>query len=206
MIPTMNEKTTMKIKLVFIALTYCLFFVPHTMAEKTVLAGGCFWCMESDFEKLKGVTNVISGFTGGTLKNPTYNGNHNGHYEAVEITYNPNIISYKELLDYFWVNIDPFDAYGQFCDKGFSYLSAIFVANDSEKKIAEQSKMQVEKQFPGKRIVMPIINASIFYPIKGNESYHQDFYKKSPIRYKTYRWGCGRDKRLKQIWGDKVTH
>ena len=130
----MNEKTTMKIKLVFIALTYCLFFVPHTMAEKTVLAGGCFWCMESDFEKLKGVTDVISGFTGGTLKNPTYNGNHNGHYEAVEITYNPNIISYKELLDYFWVNIDPFDAYGQFCDKGFSYLSAIFVANDSEKK------------------------------------------------------------------------
>ncbi|MCG8053000.1 MAG: peptide-methionine (S)-S-oxide reductase, partial [Candidatus Thiodiazotropha endolucinida] len=98
-------------------------------AAKATLAGGCFWCMESDFEKLEGVTNVISGFTGGRLKNPTYNGNHEGHYEAVEITYDPDKISYQQLIDHYWLNIDPFDDRGQFCDKGHSYLSAIFVAN-----------------------------------------------------------------------------
>ena len=175
-------------------------------ADKAILAGGCFWCMEADFEKLAGVTDVISGFTGGTLKNPTYNGNHEGHYEAVEITYDPGKVSYKKLLEYFWVNIDPFDARGQFCDKGPSYLSAIFVANDTERKIAEESKQKVAELFPGNEIVTPILNASIFYPIKGNESYHQDYYKKSPIRYKFYRWNCGRDTRLKELWGDKSFH
>lgn len=173
-------------------------------ADKTILAGGCFWCMEADFEKLEGVTDVISGFTGGTLKNPTYNGNHEGHYEAVEITYDANKVSYEELLEYYWVNIDPFDARGQFCDKGFSYLSAIFVANETERKLAEQSKRKVVEKFPGKEVVTPILNASTFYPIKGNESYHQDYYKKSSIRYKLYRWNCGRDRRLKEIWGDKA--
>lgn len=173
-------------------------------ADKTILAGGCFWCMEADFEKLEGVTDVISGFTGGTLKNPTYNGNHEGHYEAVEITYDANKVSYEELLEYYWVNIDPFDARGQFCDKGFSYLSAIFVANETERKLAEQSKRKVVEKFPGKEVVTPILNASTFYPIKGSESYHQDYYKKSSIRYKLYRWNCGRDRRLKEIWGDKA--
>ena len=183
-----------------------LFCTSNAIAEKTILAGGCFWCMESDFEKLKGVSNVVSGFSGGKLKNPTYNGNHKGHYEVVEITYDPNIVSYKELLDYYWVNIDPFDAKGQFCDKGTSYLSAIFVSNESEKKIAEESKRNVEKQFPANKIITPILNASTFYPIKGNESYHQDYYKNNPVRYKYYRWNCGRDKRLKEIWGSKATH
>lgn len=183
-----------------------LFFTSNAIAEKTVLAGGCFWCMESDFEKLKGVSDVVSGFSGGKVENPTYNGNHRGHYEVVEITYDPKIVSYKELLDYYWVNIDPFDARGQFCDKGSEYLSAIFVANETEKKIAEESKRAVEKQFPTKKIVTPILAAATFYPIKGDESYHQDYYKKSPVRYKGYRWNCGRDKRLKQIWGDKATH
>ena len=175
-------------------------------ADKAYFAGGCFWCMESDFEGLPGVLDVVSGFTGGTLKNPTYNGNHEGHYEAVEITYDPAKISYKELLEYFWINIDPFDATGQFCDKGSSYLSAIFVANETEKKLAEQSKKKVVEKFPTKEVVTPILNASTFYPIKGDESYHQDYYKKSPIRYKVYRWSCGRDKRLKEIWGDKAIH
>ena len=183
-----------------------LIFVSNANADKTVLAGGCFWCMESDFEKLDGVSDVISGFTGGTLKTPTYNGNHAGHYEAVEITYDPNKITYQELLDHYWVNIDPFDANGQFCDKGHSYLSAIFVANEKERKIAEQSRQKVVNQFPDKKVITPILEASTFYPIKGEESYHQDFYKKSPIRYKAYRWNCGRDKRLKEIWGDKATH
>ena len=175
-------------------------------ADKTVLAGGCFWCMESDFEKLEGVTDVISGFTGGTAEDPTYNGNHEGHFEAVEITYDPSEVSYKELLDYYWVNIDPFDARGQFCDKGPSYLAAIFVANEEERRIAEASKKDVVMQFPNQKVITPILEASTFYPIKGDESYHQDYYKKSPIRYNAYRWGCGRDKRLEEIWGDKATH
>ncbi len=191
---------------VFILLTIFLSFASNVGADKTILAGGCFWCMESDFEKLEGVTDVISGFTGGTLKNPTYNGNHDGHYEAVEITYDPDKVSYKELLEHYWVNIDPFDAKGQFCDKGPSYLSAIFVANETEKKLAEQSKRKVEEQFPDKTVVTPILKTSTFYPIKGNESYHQDYYKNNPIRYKAYRWNCGRDKRLKEIWGDKAKH
>jgi len=196
----------MKYKLLLILLAILLSDVPNAAADKAILAGGCFWCMESDFEKLEGVTDVISGFTGGTLKDPTYNGNHSGHYEAVEITYDADKISYKELLDYYWVNIDPFDDQGQFCDKGTSYLSAIFVANDKERAIAEQSKRKVSEQSPDKKVVTPILEASTFYPIKGSESYHQDFYKKSPVRYKVYRWNCGRDQRLKEIWGDRATH
>ncbi|MBO1894979.1 peptide-methionine (S)-S-oxide reductase MsrA [Shewanella sp. BF02_Schw] len=183
-----------------------LSYASNATADKTILAGGCFWCMESDFEKLDGVTDVVSGFTGGNIKDPTYNGNHRGHYEAVEITYDPSKVSYTELLEHYWVNIDPFDASGQFCDKGSSYLSAVFVANDTERQIAQQSKKKVEKQFPNNKVVTPILNASTFYPIKGDESYHQDYYKNNPIRYNAYRWNCGRDKRLNEIWGDKATH
>lgn len=194
----------MKLKLV---LMLCLgFFVSNVLADKAIFAGGCFWCMESDFEKLKGVTDVVSGFTGGALENPTYNGNHQGHYEAVEVTYDPAIVSYEKLLDYYWVNIDPFDAKGQFCDKGPSYLSAIFVANDKERMLAEASRNRVVKQFPQQKVVTPVLPASTFYPIKGKESYHQDYYKNNSVRYKYYRWRCGRDQRLKEIWGDRATH
>ena len=196
----------MKSKLILSILSSCLLYTANVMADKAVLAGGCFWCMEADFEKLQGVSDVVSGFTGGQLENPTYNGNHQGHYEAVEITYDADKISYQALLDYYWVNIDPFDARGQFCDKGPSYLSAIFVANEQQKKIAEQSKAAIEAQFPDKKIVTPILPAAVFYPIKGDESYHQDYAKNNPVRYKLYRWNCGRDKRLKEIWGDKVVH
>ncbi len=196
----------MKKTQIFLLVAGLLAGISNVAADKTVLAGGCFWCMESDFEKLKGVSEVISGFTGGTLKNPTYNGNHKGHYEAVEITYDPEIVSYQELLDYFWVNIDPFDSRGQFCDKGHSYLSAIFVANEAERALAERSRQEVIKQFSSQKVITPILDASIFYPIKGDESYHQNFYKSNPVRYKLYRWRCGRDQRLKEIWGDKATH
>lgn len=196
----------MKTKLVFFLCIILLSFASTVSAEKTILAGGCFWCMESDFDKLAGVTDVVSGFTGGTLKNPTYNGNHAGHYEAVEITYDPNKVNYRQLLEYFWVNIDPFDDRGQFCDKGTSYLSAIFVANESERKIAEETKSQVKEMFPKETVVTPILDASTFYPIAGNESYHQDYAKNNPIRYNAYRWNCGRDNRLKEIWGDMATH
>ena len=183
-----------------------LFYVSLANADKAVLAGGCFWCMESDFEKLPGVTDVISGFTGGEVENPTYRGNHEGHYEAVEVTYDAEQVSYQEILDHYWVNIDPFDARGQFCDKGSSYLSAVFVANEEERTLAEQSKKTVIDEFPNQTVVTPILTASTFYPIKGNESYHQDYYKNSPLRYKAYRWNCGRDQRLKEIWGDRATH
>jgi peptide-methionine (S)-S-oxide reductase len=191
-------------KPIVILIASFLFFVNDAVADKATFAGGCFWCMEADFEKLEGVTDVISGFTGGTLENPTYQGNHDGHYEAVEITYDPKKITYEGLLAHYWVNIDPFDAKGQFCDKGHSYLSAIFVANEMERKLAEKSRLDVVSQFPGKKIITPILDASTFYPIKGKESYHQDYYKNNPIRYKFYRYNCGRDKRLKEIWGDKA--
>ena len=193
-------------KLVIFLFAVSLFHASNAAADKTIMAGGCFWCMEADFEKLEGVTDVISGFTGGTLENPTYHGNHEGHFEAVEITYDPAKISYKELLEHYWVNIDPFDANGQFCDKGSSYLTAIFVANETERKLAEQSKRKVAEKFPTQRVVTPILTASVFYPVKGDESYHQDYYKKNPIRYKVYRWNCGRDRRLKEIWGDQAIH
>ena len=175
-------------------------------AEKTYFAGGCFWCMESDFEGLPGVEDVVSGFTGGTAKNPTYNGDHTGHYEAVEITYDPSIVSYQDLLDHYWVNVDPFDATGQFCDKGPSYRAAIFVSTPEERRRAEQSKQQVQAMFSDQQVVTKILDASTFYPIKGDESYHQDYYKKSPLRYRFYRFNCGRDEHLKEIWGERATH
>lgn len=196
----------MKIEQLLSLLAGLLLFTSNVAADKAVFAGGCFWCMESDFEKLEGVTDVISGFTGGELKNPTYRGSHKGHYEAVEITYDPSKVTYQTLLAHYWVNVDPFDARGQFCDKGPSYLSAIFVANEQEKKLAEQSRQKVVEQFPDKKVITPILNASTFYPIKGSESGHQNYYKNNPIRYKFYRFNCGRDRRLKEIWEDKATH
>jgi peptide-methionine (S)-S-oxide reductase len=198
----------MKIRRISLLCAILLSLAASAAAATAHLAGGCFWCMESDFEHLegKGVTDVVSGFTGGTLQNPTYNGNHRGHYESVEITYDPQQISYQQLLDYYWLQIDPFDDGGQFCDRGHSYQTAIFVANDEERTIAEASKQAVQAMFPTQKVVTPILAASTFYPIKGDESYHQDYYKNNPVRYKYYRWSCGRDQRLKEIWGDKATH
>jgi peptide-methionine (S)-S-oxide reductase len=194
-------------KSVFSALILSVsFFSTNLIADETVLAGGCFWCMEADFEKLDGVSEVVSGFTGGDTPNPTYNGDHRGHYEAVKISYDANVVSYQQILDHYWLNIDPFDARGQFCDKGSSYLSAIFVANEQERTIAEQTKAAVQAEFSDKTVITPILAAKTFYPIKGDEIYHQDFYKKSPVRYNLYRWNCGRDKRLEEIWGDRASH
>ena len=189
-----------------ILLTSLAFYLPNALADKAVFAGGCFWCMESDFEKLDGVSEVVSGFTGGSLVNPTYSGNHQGHYEAVEVSYDPDEISYQDLLDHFWISIDPFDAKGQFCDKGSSYLSAIFVANEQERSLAEQSRQKVVDEFPDQTVITPILANSVFYPIKGDEIHHQDYYKKSPVHYKFYRWNCGRDQRREEIWGDRAAH
>lgn len=182
------------------------FYLSNAAADQAILAGGCFWCMESDFEHLQGVSDVVSGFTGGTLKNPTYNGNHDGYLESVLITFDPKKVSYEQLMRYYWRHIDPFDAGGQFCDRGHSYLSAVFVANAAQRKIAQQTKQEVIDKFPGKKVVTPILDATTFYPIKGDESYHQDFYKKSPIRYKFYRYRCGRDQRVEEIWGKPASH
>ena len=174
------------------------------MADTAIFAGGCFWCMESDFEKQSGVEKVVSGYTGGHVKNPTYNQvvtETTGHYEAVEVTYDPAKVSYQTLLSLFWHSVDPFDAYGQFCDKGSSYKAAIFIENPQQRAAAEQSLTAVEKTFPSQTVTTQILNAQTFYPA---ETYHQDFYKKNPVRYKFYRWNCGRDQRLEKVWGDKA--
>ncbi len=172
-------------------------------ADKAIFAGGCFWCVEAAFQDVEGVTNAVSGFTGGTLKNPTYSGNHQGHYEAVEVTYDPEVISYQQLLNIFWVNIDPFDSQGQFCDKGPSYLSAIFVTDEKQRQLAEATLTAVTTRFYPQPVATAILPHSRFWPV---EEGHQDYYKKNPIRYKYYRYGCGRDQRLEQIWGDAELH
>jgi peptide-methionine (S)-S-oxide reductase len=189
------------------SLLFALLITPLTAladSATAVFAGGCFWCMESDYQERAGVTGVVSGFTGGELENPTYSGNHQGHFEAVEVTYDPDVISYQQLLDLYWRSIDPFDNKGQFCDKGASYRSAIFPGNASERAMAEASKAAVADRFSDRELYTEIHDASTFWPV---EDYHQDYYLKNPIRYKYYRWNCGRDQRLKEIWGDDaVTH
>lgn len=165
-------------------------------------AGGCFWCMEPPFDKLPGVISTTAGYTGGHTKNPTYeqvSNGETGHFEAVEIKYDPRRISYQKLLDVFWHNIDPTQRDGQFCDHGPQYRTAIFYHNEEQKRLAEASKAALIKNKPFKgEIVTEITRAAEFYRA---EDYHQDFYQKNPIRYKFYRTGCGRDARLKELWG-----
>ena len=177
--------------------------IPNALAESATayFAGGCFWCMESAYQEQKGVKDVVSGFTGGTLENPTYQGDHSGHFEAIEVTYDPTVISYQQLLDLYWVNVDPFDNSGQFCDKGFSYRSALFPSNAEEKQLAKASLAAVEQRFPGQTVYTEIRDANRFWPV---EEYHQDYYLKNPLRYKYYRWNCGRDQRLEAIWGEEA--
>ena len=178
---------------------------PAALAEPAtaMFAGGCFWCMESAYQDQEGVSDVVSGFTGGTLANPTYKGNHAGHFEAVKVTYDPAVISYQELLDLYWVNVDPFDNSGQFCDKGPSYRSAIFPATDEELRLAEESRAVVEARFASDKVYTEIRPAGDFWPV---EEGHQDYYLKNPVRYKYYRWNCGRDQRLEKIWGSAASH
>ena len=163
-------------------------------------AGGCFWCMETAFEGKPGVKTVISGYTGGFKDNPTYeevSSGGTGHAESVQVTYDPRVTTYAKLLDIYWHNIDPTQADGQFCDHGNQYRSAIFYGSEAEKLAAEASRRTVAAQLK-KPVVTQIVAATRFYPA---EDYHQDFYKKNPLRYRTYRLGCGRDARLKQLWG-----
>ena len=167
--------------------------------DKAYFAGGCFWCVEESFEKLSGVIEVISGYSGGTTENPTYKevtyGN-TGHFEVVEIIYNKNIISFEELLKNYWINIDPFDAYGQFCDKGYSYRSVAFYQNDKEKKLIERDVKNLEKKF-NKKVVTYLREFKKFYKA---ENRHQNFYKVSFQNYLRYKKGCKREEILSKIW------
>ena len=167
--------------------------------NKAYFAGGCFWCMEESFEKLEGVKEVISGYSGGTTSNPTYKEvtfGDTGHFEVVEIIYNNNIISYNELLKNFWINVDPFDAFGQFCDKGYSYRSVAFYQNAYEKNQIEKSISEIEDKF-SKRVVTYVRKFEIFYKA---EDKHQDYYQEYLLNYLMYKKGCGREEVLKRIW------
>ncbi|SLN32623.1 peptide-methionine (S)-S-oxide reductase MsrA [Roseisalinus antarcticus] len=180
--------------------------------ETLIVAGGCFWCVEADFEKVTGVGDVVSGFTGGTVANPSYREvtqGGTGHYEAVSIPFDPSMVSRRQLLDLFFRSIDPTDGGGQFCDRGPSYRTAIFVANSQERQIAEAAKAAAQSEL-GRPIVTPILQAQPFYPA---ESYHQDYYKQQEIiltragprtkasAYRFYRSSCGRDDRIRNLWG-----
>ncbi|HEX2255427.1 MAG TPA: peptide-methionine (S)-S-oxide reductase MsrA [Afifellaceae bacterium] len=175
---------------------------PGGQTTQAVFAGGCFWCVEEAFDAVSGVVETVSGYTGGHVENPTYRQvtfGDTGHYEAVEVTYDPAQVSYEELLDTFWRNVDPFDARGQFCDKGSSYRSAIFVAGEEERRQAEATKKAVEERF-GETVATEILPAAAFYPA---EDYHQNYYQENPARYRFYKWNCGRAQRLEEIWGPK---
>lgn len=169
---------------------------------KAYFAGGCFWCMEEAFEKVEGVTAVVSGYMGGTVANPTYeevSAGRTGHAESIEVTYDPTKVTYQKLLDAFWRNIDPVTANAQFCDHGNQYRSVVFYSTDEEKRLAEESKAAIEQ---AKKFTTPITTQLVpsltFYPA---EDYHQDYYKKNPIRYKYYKFSCGRAQRLEALWG-----
>ncbi len=182
-------------------LSLCAHTASAQQLDKAIFAGGCFWCVESDFDKVPGVVATISGYTGGKTENPTYeqvSADGTGHYEAVEITYDPAKVGYEALLTAFWHSVDPTDGGGQFCDRGHSYKTAVFVANEKQRVAAEVSQKAVQKTLD-KPIVTPILAAAPFYAA---EDYHQNYYEKNPRRYQFYRWGCGRDKTVKQVWGE----
>lgn len=168
-------------------------------AEATaVFAGGCFWCMESDFEKLDGVGDVVSGYAGGAMENPTYR-NHDGHLEVVRVPYDPEVVTYRQLVDYFFRHVDPLDAGGQFCDRGHSYTTAVFYSSADEYDAASAAKAAASAVL-GQEVVTPLVELDRFWIA---EDYHQDYYKKNPVRYRFYRARCGRDKRVKEVWGEK---
>ena len=175
--------------------------------SSAIFAGGCFWCVESDFDKVDGVIDTVSGYTGGEIANPTYkqvSKENTGHYEAVKVTYDPDLVSYDTLVEYFFRHVDPTDPYGQFCDKGDSYRTAIFVNTDDERAVAEAEIAEIETSGVLKDpIVTRVIQAETFWPA---EDYHQNYYKKNPLKYRYYRASCGRDGRVEDLWGESVGH
>lgn len=179
--------------------------LPASAAQRAtaILAGGCFWCVEHDFRQLAGVTQVVSGYSGGSRANPTYEDYHDTdaenpvpHVEVVEVTYDPATLSYDALLDYYFRHIDPTDGGGQFCDRGPAYRPVVFFATDAERAAAEAKKTDVARQI-GQPVQVDILPAAAFWPA---EDYHQDYAEKNPVRYKYYRWNCGRDQRIEEVW------
>jgi methionine-S-sulfoxide reductase len=194
----------MKLQITIKLLLLLIFITPAQARETTaIFAGGCFWCIEKDLEHVEGVIDVISGYTGGSAQQANYNqvsAGGTGHYEAVQVTYDSKVISYKQLLKEFWRSIDPHDPKGQFCDKGNQYRAAIFYKDDNERRLSEHSKRTLMDSGQLKEtIVTGILKSSEFYPA---EDYHQNYYKKNPIRYKFYRTRCGRDSRTEKVWED----
>ena len=169
-------------------------------SEEAIFAGGCFWCLEHDLEKLDGVISAESGYSGGAIINPTYE-NHSGHQEVVKVSFNSDIISYKDLLDSYWINIDPFDGDGQFCDRGNSYKPIIFTSNEEQKDEAKESKARISLSLniPNDQLKVEILDSKPFWIA---EKYHQDYALKNPLKYNFYRSSCGRDNRLKKVWGE----
>ena len=169
-------------------------------SEEAIFAGGCFWCLEHDLEKLDGVVSAESGYSGGDLINPTYQ-DHSGHQEVVKVIFDSDIISYKDLLKQYWVNIDPFDNNGQFCDRGDSYKPVIFTSNQEQKRDAKESQetISVGLNIPLEQLKVDIVESKVFWVA---ENYHQDFAVKNPLKYNFYRTSCGRDNRLKKVWGE----
>jgi peptide-methionine (S)-S-oxide reductase len=168
--------------------------------EKATFAMGCFWSAESDFDKLKGVKFTTSGYTGGRVSNPSYEQvarGSTGHVEAIEVAFDPAVVSYEQVLDYFWHHVDPFTAHRQFCDVGAQYRPEIFVHSEAQRAAAEASKQRIARRF-SEPILVPISAARTFYPA---DQSHQDYYLKHPAQYRYYRWSCGRDSRLQEIWG-----
>ncbi|WP_413663162.1 peptide-methionine (S)-S-oxide reductase MsrA [Microbulbifer sp. CNSA002] len=188
------------IALLFLSLASISLAQDSSNIRTAIFAGGCFWCMEPPFDKVDGVLETTSGYSGGHVKNPTYeqvSSGGTGHAEVVQVKYDTNKVSYSDLLNIFWHNVDPFDSGGQFCDRGDQYRAEIFYGNQEEKVLAEESKKKVEAEL-GKKVVTQIKPAATFYPA---EAYHQDYYQRNPLRYKYYRYRCGRDKRLEEVWG-----
>jgi peptide-methionine (S)-S-oxide reductase len=176
---------------------------PAAGLKTAAFAGGCFWCMVHPFEELPGVSQVISGYAGGTVQSPTYHqvsAGGTGHRESIQVTFDPQRITYRKLLDVFWRNVDPFDAGGEFCDRGNQYTTAIFVADEEQRRLAASSKQELEERF-GQQIATVILPAGPFWRA---EEYHQDYYRKNPVRYRFYRFTCGRDARLKEVWGKEA--
>ena len=179
----------------------CAFSANARTLNVATFAGGCFWCVEADFDKVPGVMETVSGYTGGHSENPTYKdlstGN-TGHHEALKVIYDPDAVTYTQLLNVFWHSIDPVDAGGQFCDRGEAYETAIFVHSEKQRRLAETSKARAEKKL-GVKIFTPIEPILKFYRA---EDYHQNYYRKAPLRYKFYRWNCGRNQRVRELWGE----
>jgi len=169
-------------------------------SEEALFAGGCFWCLEHDLEKIDGVVFAESGYSGGDLPNPTYE-NHNGHKEVVKVSFDSDIISYKDLLKQYWINIDPFDNQGQFCDRGDSYKPVIFTSNKEQESDAKESQKNISAalNIPVEQLKVDIVDSKVFWSA---ENYHQDFAVKNPLKYNFYRKSCGRDNRLKKVWGE----